>query len=283
MASNFATKHKLSLIVAFALMSGLPMAQAESTAENTATTANAPASDTKPDLEREQRLADEIVDSIMDGDAVMLEDGDHEFLSIYTEAEDSKGTVIIMHGRGFHPDWMDTIQPLRVGLVEQGWSTLSMQMPVLEKTAKYYDYVPLFAASHARIDAAVKYAKEQSDKPVIVFAHSCGAHMAMSWIGDKGDAEIAAYIGAGMGATDYKQYMAEPFPLDKMKVPVLDIYGSSEYPAVTKMAPERLALMKKAGNEQSKQEVLDGADHYFTDKGEELTNAVAEWLNNLKF
>jgi hypothetical protein len=28
--------------------------------------------------------------------------------------------VLIIHGRGFHPDWVDTVQPLRVGLVDYG-------------------------------------------------------------------------------------------------------------------------------------------------------------------
>ncbi len=38
-------------------------------------------------LEREKRMAQEIVDSILDGEVEMLKDGDHRFLSIYTEAE----------------------------------------------------------------------------------------------------------------------------------------------------------------------------------------------------
>ena len=81
------------------------------------------------DLKREQRMADEIIDVIIDGDAVFLEADSHKFLSLYTEAEDdARGVVIILHGRGFHPDWQDTVNPLRVGLTEFGWNTLSVQM-----------------------------------------------------------------------------------------------------------------------------------------------------------
>ncbi|MGV6810468.1 MAG: DUF3530 family protein [bacterium] len=240
----------------------------------------------KPDLEREKRLADEIVDAILDGEAIQLKDGDHEFLGIYTEADDAKGTVIILHGRGFHPDWMDTIQPLRVGLVEEGWSTLSLQMPVLEKSAKYYDYYPIFPASFPRIDSAIKYLNEQNDKPVMLLAHSCGAHMAMGWVHNKGEAvneAIDGYLGLGMGATDYKQQMKQPFSLPLLTVPVLDVYGENDYSAVLRMAPERLAMMEKAGNEQSKQISIPKADHYYTDKGEALTQAIGEWLNGLTF
>ena len=73
----------------------------------------------EPDFAREVRLADEIVDVILDGDPVWLEADGREFLSIYTEADDSSTAVVILHGRGFHPDWADAINPLRVGLVEQ--------------------------------------------------------------------------------------------------------------------------------------------------------------------
>ena len=89
----------------------------------------------EPDFEREARLADEIVDTILDGDPEWLEADGREFLSIYTEADDSRAAVVILHGRGFHTDWADTVNPLRVGLVERGYSTLSLQMAVLRKDA----------------------------------------------------------------------------------------------------------------------------------------------------
>ena len=240
---------------------------------------------TKPNLEREKRMATEVEDAVLDGDVIFLKDGaneGHKFMAIDQEPDDeTKGAVIILHGRGFHPNWEDGIFPLRTQLPAKGWRTLSLQMPVLEKTAKYYDYVPLFSQSGSRIEAGIKYLKEQGIENIVLFAHSCGAHMAMEWIREKGDTQISAYIGAGMGATDYKQKMAKPFPLDAMKVPVLDIYGDKEYPAVIRMAPERLAGIKKAGNEKSKQMTVSGANHYFTDKGDELVAPVVEWLDEL--
>ena len=245
--------------------------------------------DTKPDLEREKRMAVEVEDAVLDGDVIFLKDGGssegHEFMAIDQEPEDeTKGAVIILHGRGFHPNWEDTIYPLRTQLPAKGWRTLSLQMPVLIKTAKYNDYIPLFSQAGSRIDAGIKYLKEQGIDNIVLFAHSCGAHMAMEWIREKnGKVEgiISAYIGAGMGATDYKQPMEQAFPLPKMTIPVLDIYGDKEYPAVLRMAPGRLAMIKKAGNKKSKQVVVPDANHYFTDKGDELVAPVAEWLNSL--
>jgi len=233
------------------------------------------------DIEREKRLASEIVDTIMDGDAEFLKAGDHEFLGLYTEAEEAKGSVIIMHGRGFHPDWSDVANPLRVGLAEQGWNTLSIQMPVLDKEAKYYDYVEILPEAFPRIDAAIDFLKEKENKKIVLIVHSCSAHMAMAWVDAGYMRDIDGLIGIGMGAVDYKQPMLKPFPLDKISVPVLDVFGQEEYPAVQKGAPERLAAIKKAGNEKSAQLVVPNANHYFTDQGQALLDVVTPWLNDL--
>ena len=239
------------------------------------------------ELAREKRMADEIRDSIIDGDVVSLTAGDHRFMGIYTESDDASGVAIILHGRGFHPDWQDTVNPLRVGLAEAGWNTLSIQMPVLDKQAKYYDYLAVFPEALPRIDSAIEYARKslpgQADTKVVLIAHSCGAHMAMAWVEANKNAseKIDAYIGIGMGATDYKQPMTKPFPLAMLTIPVLDVYADNDYPAVLKMAPERLAMINHTGNSQSRQLVITGADHYYINRGEELTRRIIEWLQNL--
>lgn len=242
----------------------------------------------KPDLQREKRMASEVEDAVLDGEVIYLKDSSlesHEFMAIDQEPEgDVKGAVIILHGRGFHPNWEDAIFPLRTQLPAQGWRTLSLQMQVLKKTAKYNDYMPLFPLAGNRIEAGIAYLKEQGIDNIILLAHSCGAHMAMEWIRSKEgkvDKMISAYIGAGMGATDYKQPMEQPFPLAKMTIPVLDIYGENEYPAVLRMAPGRKAMMKKAGNKKSKQVVVPKANHYFTDQGDAFVESVVGWLETL--
>ncbi len=242
------------------------------------------------DRAREKRMAEEIVDAIIDGDAVDLHAAKNTFLGIYTETEqeEAKGAVIILHGRGFHPDWQDAVNPLRVGLVDYGWNTLAIQMPVLEKKAKYYDYVPIFDEAFPRIESAIKYARDQGNKEIVLIAHSCGAHMAMAWVSANKDIsnksmnkKIDAYVGIGMGATDYKQPMLNVFPLDQLKIPVLDVYAENDYPAVINMAESRRQMMDLAKNKKSKQIIIKGANHYYVDKGEDLTQVIGGWLNTL--
>lgn len=236
------------------------------------------------DIAREKRIASEIEDAILDGEPVYLPERSntsHEFLTIYTEAEASRGAVLIMHGRGFHPDWADVANPLRVGLAEQGWNTLSIQMPVLKKEAKYNDYVEIFPEGFGRIESALDYLKQQGNEKIVMIAHSCSVHFINAWIKAGKLRDIDAFVGIGMGATDYRQPMVDEFQLSKIKVPVLDVYGKDDYPAVHRMAAERLRLIEQAGNSKSAQVVVPEANHYFTDKGDALLEVVGDWLNKL--
>ncbi len=257
-------------------------AQSSAAQTDSATNTRQTASSTQPDYARERRISNEIRDAVLEGDIFYLNDGSRSFMSIQTNANERRGGALILHGRGLHPDWEDTVYPLRTGLAEQGWTTLSLQLPVLEKGAKYYDYVPLFAEAGKRIQAGIRHLKQQGISPITLVAHSCGAHMAMQWVRDYGDADIAAYVGLGMGATDLGQTMADPLPLDKMQVPVFDVYGENDFPAVLKMAPLRWNQITTAGNPASAQRMLPDADHDFKDKDDALVGAVSTWLNALQ-
>ncbi len=131
---------------------------------------------TASDLEKEARWRAQIVDALLDGEAVDLNAGDVTFLGIYTEAEEPTArAAIIAHGIGVHPDWPQVIQPLRTGLPQQGWSTLSIQMPVLPNEATTADYAPLFDEVAPRLDAAVAYLKGKGADRIAIIAHSLGA------------------------------------------------------------------------------------------------------------
>jgi hypothetical protein len=237
----------------------------------------------QPDWAREKRLDEQVRDAILDGDALDLKAGERSFLVIHMVPEAaSKRGVVLMHGRGFHPDWGQVVGPLRVALAEAGFHTLSIQMPVLDKAAKYHDYVPILGYAHSRIDAAIAHLRSAGVTHIALLAHSCSVHMVMDYVLARGDGAFDAFVGVGMGATDYKQPMAQPFPLDKMRVPVLDVFGSADYPAVHRLAPQRLEQMRAAANPASKQLTLDGADHYFSDADDALLDAVLPWLKSLQ-
>ena len=83
------------------------------------------------DYAREQRWADEITPAILVGDAVQLAlPSGRKFLGIYAPNSKAQAGVVLVHGLGIHPDW-SVVHPLRSQLAEQGYATLSVQMPVM--------------------------------------------------------------------------------------------------------------------------------------------------------
>jgi len=237
------------------------------------------------DLQKEIRMKEQVADYIMHGDAVMLEDkvAQHKFFSIFTESEAdvTKGAAIIMHGRGYHPDWPELVHPLRTDLPESGWHTLSIQMPVLSNESTFYDYLEILDEAHPRISAAISYLKQKNIHDIVLIAHSCSVHMAIDWLRKYPNAGATAFVGIGMGSTDIGQPMLKPFPLQDIKIPILDIRGEDDYPAVKAKAPKRLERIKQAGNPKSDQRVVPKSDHYFTARGDALLAEIADWLNTL--
>jgi alpha/beta superfamily hydrolase len=233
------------------------------------------------DLAKEKRWADQVVDAIIDGDAVWLNDGKHEFLGIYTEAaEDKERAAIIMHGTGIHPNWEQIIQPLRVGLTEHGWHTLSIQMPVLDNEASHADYAPLYDEVPSRIDAAIKYLHANGIKNIVLIGHSQGSAMGAYYLSKHHD-DVKAFVAIGMPGDAVDSRMNTLVSLKTISIPVLDLYGSEDLESVLMSDRERMATAKSAGNKNYTQEKVDGANHFFDDKNEALLENVSKWLNKL--
>ncbi len=234
-----------------------------------------------PDYEREQRLIEEAEAGLFDGEIIYLDAQGRQVFALLSEPDEPSldGVVLLLHGRGFHPDWPQVVGPLREGLSDRAIATFSVQMPVLAKDAKYYEYLDIIPESFARIEAAIDYLQRTGHEWIAMVAHSCSVHMTMAWIKNFGHQGIDAYVGIGMGATDYRQPMLEPFPLESIRVPVLDLYGSEDYPAVTGAAAARLEQIRAAGQAGSDQWIIEGADHFFEDYEDELSSAVSKWVS----
>lgn len=232
------------------------------------------------DLAKEKRWADQVVDAIFDGEAVWLNDGENNFLSIYTEAEENKKrAVIIMHGTGIHPDWQQVIQPLRVGLTEHRWNTLSIQMPVLPNEAEYIDYAPLYDEVAVRIDAAIKYLKKNGSKDIVLIGHSQGSSMAAYYLRTSKQ-DIKGFIAIGISAFAEDERMNGIRSLEKITLPVLDLYGDDDLESILASAKSRSAAAKKSGNKNYTQLKIKG-NHFFDDNEDALLKAITDWLERL--
>jgi len=231
------------------------------------------------DLAKEKRWADQVVDSLLDGEAVWLSDGDHEFLSIYTESEeDSDRALIVMHGTGVHPNWDQVIQPIRVEMTTRGWNTLSIQMPILANEAEHDDYAPIFPEVIPRIDAAIEYLRGQGQQKIVLVAHSLGSLMTSYYLSKKAPGLVVGFVGIGMSGGAKHAVMDSLETLRLVKLPVFDLFGSQDLEEV--LANKDTKPLAAASSDFRQLEV-EGANHFFDDHNDALIEAVSGWVNNL--
>lgn len=236
------------------------------------------------DAAREQRWVDQVVDVIFDGEPVYLEADGHRFLSIYTPAIDQEATdakkpgrrgMIVLHGTGLHPNWEQVVLPVRVEMPTYGWDTLSVQLPILASNVDYEDYVPVYPEVAPRLQAATDFLVEQGVTDIVIVAHSQGATMAGYYLA-RTEHEISAFVAIGMSAQHVDPEINSAESLKAIDIPVLDLYGSKDFPSVLATSSKR--QVGASHNEYYEQQVIDGAYHFFDDHEEELIAALVQWL-----
>jgi pimeloyl-ACP methyl ester carboxylesterase len=237
-----------------------------------------PVAATSSDTGKEARWAEQVLDGLLDGDETWLvDDSGHKFLGIFTEVDAATDrAVILLHGVGVHPNWPDVIYPLREALLDQGITTLSLQMPVLANDADPLDYAPLFAEVPGRIDAALKFLHGAGYQDVTLVAHSMGASMAVYYLAQAKPTMVSSLviIGMGPGLIDRQNIKA----LEVIKMPVLDLYGSDDLEAVLNSVELRSAAGAKGAGSLYRQTSVDGAGHFFQGHEEALQDQVYNWI-----
>jgi len=222
------------------------------------------------DYAREKKWADEITPGIVVGDPVYLEQANqHKFLGIYTEAAGAKMGVVVVHGIGIHPDW-GMIGILRQQLADQGYTTLSIQMPILAVNAKGEDYPPTFPEAAERLQLAVDYLHKKGFNKVAIVSHSMGSRMTHFYMA-KNPPGVTAWAALGLASADTYKGINEP---------ILDLYGAKDLPLVLSGAKKRLASLKR--NSASKQVVIADTDHFYTNHEEEMVKAVKDFLDSVQ-
>lgn len=233
------------------------------------------------DTAKEQRWSEQIVDQLIDGEDVWLEARKHRFLAIYTPAEElpPRGTVVLIHGTGAHPDWPQVIQPLRSGLAENGWQSLSLQMPLPPADAGQDLQGQLIQEGADRISAALDWLAAQGAGKVTLISHSRGGADLLFYAADRQDERLQSLVVIGVNGKfkNVPDSMGTLQSLSKIKLPVLDVYGDSDLQGVLDTAAARSKAVATDGSGYHQTRV-DGADHFFEGRDAELLALVIDWL-----
>jgi hypothetical protein len=197
----------------------------------------------RSDAAREKRWADQFVPSLVVGQAVELQAEGEKFLALHAPGTRAGVAVLLAHGPGLHPDHGITGE-LRVGLNDAGFTTLSLQMPVLP--AEVDDgaaYRALYPAALRRIAAGMRFLQEKGARRVAIVSHAMGAGMAHAYLAANRAAPVFAWVALSYYGA-YEDLAGPGFP-------ILDLYGASDYRGIRGPAGERARILaQRPGSRQ---------------------------------
>lgn len=222
-----------------------------------------------PDYVREQRWADEVVPGLVVGDAVRIEtQSKRRFLGILAESPKARGAIILMHGSGVHPDFA-IVGQLRTLLNDAGFTTLSIQMPVLAADASAEDYPRVFAQAGERIAAAIEFLREKKHARIALVSHSMGARMALDFLKRNPAAPLAAWVPLAISDGDLAG-------LPRVTFPVFDVYAERDFAVVLAKKNDRASVLRAVPG--AKQVMVFATDHFFAGREKEVAMLLGDLL-----
>lgn len=240
------------------------------------------------------------------GEGIWLQAEGSNFFAIYTADQSNRpqGGVVLLPDINTHPDWPSVIHPLRRTLPEHGWATLVIELPAaddihaLSRNQKQ---------TQARILAAIEHFKSNGISNITLIGHGGGALAATHFLAITPEHPIRGLVAVSLGqydelTTEWRAILL----LEKISVPMLDIFAERDLLAVTKSASLRALAAKKSSARASRDKQLDpfkhagmattpsaqikgyvvyrqvriaGTDHSFSSSSTALVKRILGWLN----
>ena len=201
--------------------------------------------------------------------------------SVYLDGKTETG-VVLLHGHGGTADG-NVVGPLmRMFNTEFGYYTLSLDLPqaagVPAGPQLAAAYAPRYPEVEGLIEQGIDYlAGEKKVKAIYLVGFSVGARMMTAYLAKHPSQVFAGYVSVSTSC-------GGPAPMDsndnlpRVKVPVLDIFGSGS-PADLGCAAGR----KKLAETMERYTVVQvaGAPHNFRGYEAQLSASVADWVRAL--
>ncbi len=241
------------------------------------------------ELSREQQIAEKLTVTADADEIISLKASGGRFVGLYKTAKRSEtntgeahGVVILVHGMGAHPDWPDVISPLRTRLTEYGWSTLSIQMPILSPEDPIAEYGKTLRIANSRIQAAVDYLHEWEIEPIILLGYSFGAAQAANYLASNKPEDIKAFVSVSMLAQKFIKPGLDVYKfIGGITIPILDIYGEEDLDDVRRGIDDRRLAANKNGNGGFQQIELQSSGHHYLGFEDALVEQIQIWLQSM--
>ncbi len=242
------------------------------------------------ELSREQKIADNLT-RIADADEITgLQALGGRFIGLYKSASsgeiskpgETNGVVILVHGMGAHPDWPDVISPLRKQLAEYGWSTFSIQMPILSPEEPIAEYGNILKIATSRIRSAVDYLHAWEMRPIILLGYGFGATQAASFLASDNSESVAAFVSVSMLSQKFIRPVLDVYKfIGKIGIPILDIYAQNDLDNNRRGIDDRRLAASKNSHVLFQQIEFQQAGHYYLGVENALAAQIHIWLQQI--
>lgn len=193
------------------------------------------------------------------GDVVWLEQGENRFLGLLRPdiTGTRRGGVVLLHAMGAHPDWPEVVAPLRRALPGYGWTSLAVQLPAFSRRHGIETYPAAFDEASRRIDAAAAHLRGLGIENLVLIGHGLGATMGAFYLAETPGSGFSGFVAISMASHDeVSERLDGPGHLERIALPILDVYGSRDLPRVVTGAARRAAAARRAGNDASRRNNL---------------------------
>lgn len=214
---------------------------------------------TAADLRRDAYWADELKRFESAEEIIWLGEGDGKFLGLARPdlTGTNRGGVVLLHPMGAHPDWPEVIAPLRRAVPNYGWTSLAIQLPAFGRDTGIEAYAPTLDEAAQRIRSAVARLRSRSIDNIVLIGYGLGATLGAAFLAENPESGVSRLIAISMrsqGASSPR--LDGPAQLERIALPVLDVYGSRDLRAVVSSAAARSAAARKASHTASRQKNL---------------------------
>ncbi len=214
---------------------------------------------------------------------LQLQAGEQNFPALFSPAigAEPRGAVILLHDLGQHMNWPQVIAPLRHSLPDNGWATLSLQMPILPASLDETAYGRTIELAAQRIQAGYDYLQPLNLPAIAIVGHGLGAGTALWYIGQQQETPLLAVVAISM---DDGQWLLPPLALNealsRIRIPLLDLYAGNDRVRVRGALAERRATVLKNPDNQYRVIKVPGAGPDYSGGYEAaLVRRIRGWLN----
>jgi len=219
-------------------------------------------------IQPEWVIADELQQPGIEGDIVHLTVENQDILGIFqnTLHRRSYGAILLLHDAGGNPDSNNIIAPLRRNLPTRGWSSLAIQLPLLDEPDSSNSLNEYLTESVKRINKAMTFLNENNHLNIVILGHGSGAIAAFKYAQGIKEEETRGVISINLSTTPGPANKEILSIIGDIKIPVLDIYNR----AFPQFRPKGINKRRAAVRFNRKWQfvAIDGGSHNFN--GDEL-------------